>query len=205
MFCGKCGKEIADTAKFCPYCGSENPNMVKNGPAPVRMLGPASGSPELPWMVSAICGALHVLFFFALSFGRLGNMGNAMANTVSYFGLEIPRRLTPKNGIQVWGNLADVGITNAAENHTVMLILFLIPVVLGILLVVNCFWKKNTVLSIVFPAIISMSYLLIRAALPTYEQLGYEIGAGWIFALLVAVIGAAVPAWGHVSGKNSGR
>ena len=24
MFCEKCGKEIKDGDKFCPYCGAEN-------------------------------------------------------------------------------------------------------------------------------------------------------------------------------------
>lgn len=23
MYCGKCGKEIADNIKFCPYCGAD--------------------------------------------------------------------------------------------------------------------------------------------------------------------------------------
>ena len=36
MFCEKCGKEIKDGDKFCPYCGAENKinkdnNSIPNG------------------------------------------------------------------------------------------------------------------------------------------------------------------------------
>ncbi len=30
MFCGKCGKQIEDHAKFCPYCGAETGVEVEN-------------------------------------------------------------------------------------------------------------------------------------------------------------------------------
>ena len=30
MFCEKCGKEIKDGDKFCPYCGAENEIIRKN-------------------------------------------------------------------------------------------------------------------------------------------------------------------------------
>lgn len=30
MFCGKCGKQIGDHAKFCPYCGAETGAKIKN-------------------------------------------------------------------------------------------------------------------------------------------------------------------------------
>ena len=45
MFCIKCGKQIADGSKFCPYCGAainENANTGNRSAAqPVRKIGRA--------------------------------------------------------------------------------------------------------------------------------------------------------------------
>ena len=48
MFCGKCGKQIEDNAKFCPYCGAVSGRGAAGtgtGAAPVQKIQPvASGS-----------------------------------------------------------------------------------------------------------------------------------------------------------------
>ena len=50
MFCMKCGKEIADTASFCRFCGARNTWQVVEEPAPAEEFGtvqePAAEIPE---------------------------------------------------------------------------------------------------------------------------------------------------------------
>lgn len=41
MFCGKCGKQIADGAKFCPYCGAAQEASGRPAPMPDNGSGPA--------------------------------------------------------------------------------------------------------------------------------------------------------------------
>ncbi len=49
MFCRKCGKEINNTSRFCPFCGT--PVVMPAAPAPVanpEPAAPASAAPEAP-------------------------------------------------------------------------------------------------------------------------------------------------------------
>ena len=52
MFCGKCGKQIEDNAKFCPYCGAVSGRGIAGagtGAAPVQKIQPtASGQEQKP-------------------------------------------------------------------------------------------------------------------------------------------------------------
>ena len=47
MFCDNCGKQIADNAKFCPYCGNKMAGETKSAQAP-QYQAPQSGSYEPP-------------------------------------------------------------------------------------------------------------------------------------------------------------
>lgn len=206
MFCGKCGKEIADNAKFCPYCGSENQSAVKTmtgGPVTVHMPGTAVGSLNLYQVILAVCGVLQAPFYFWISYGRLEGLNSTFASVVSYFGINMPQKLTARNSVMIMDYLARAGIENAAENHITMLILAMIPIVFGVLLLVNSFWKKNTVLPIILSGVILFSYLIVRVCIPAYEQLGYRMGGNWIIALLVAVVGVVASILNYVAGKNS--
>ena len=71
MFCKQCGNQLADTAAFCPNCGSkiETPNAqsVQNVSAPVQPV-PKSAKNNLPIIIVAVlCGLL--LLAAALIFG----------------------------------------------------------------------------------------------------------------------------------------
>lgn len=49
MFCGKCGKQIEDNAKFCPYCGAVSGRGAAGtgaGAAPVQKIQPAAPERE---------------------------------------------------------------------------------------------------------------------------------------------------------------
>ncbi len=49
MFCGKCGKQIEDNAKFCPYCGAVSGRGAAGtgtGTAPVQKIQPAAPERE---------------------------------------------------------------------------------------------------------------------------------------------------------------
>lgn len=48
MFCMKCGKEIADTASFCRFCGARNAQQVVEEPAPAEEFGPAQTPAQEP-------------------------------------------------------------------------------------------------------------------------------------------------------------
>ena len=47
MFCGKCGKQIEDNAKFCPYCGAvSGRGAAGTGAVPVQKIQPAAQERE---------------------------------------------------------------------------------------------------------------------------------------------------------------
>lgn len=88
MFCGKCGQEMPESAKFCPRCGAANPKAAQAAPDPAPAPGPipaprpmpsAGGGMQLaenPFQLGlAVCGLLQVILFFALSYGHLTGMG----------------------------------------------------------------------------------------------------------------------------------
>ena len=69
MFCGKCGKEMDSSAKFCPYCGAENQNRTPVPPTakptvPVKLSG---GTVDMAKIALMVLGALHTLLFFTMS------------------------------------------------------------------------------------------------------------------------------------------
>ena len=88
MFCGKCGQEMPDTAKFCPKCGAANPKAAQAAaprPAPAPAPGPIPAPPrpavpspsgmqltDNPFELGlAVCGLLQVILFFILSYGGI--------------------------------------------------------------------------------------------------------------------------------------
>ena len=94
MFCGKCGKEISESAKFCPYCGGENtaarpavrrPAVVSPTPAPESTISvpdsatlgkpTASGRKSRCRLVEIMLGALRAVMFFILPIAKLNGLG----------------------------------------------------------------------------------------------------------------------------------
>ena len=43
MFCGKCGKQIEDNAKFCPYCGAVSGRGSATGTETGKCFGNSEG------------------------------------------------------------------------------------------------------------------------------------------------------------------
>lgn len=67
MYCGKCGKEIKDTAKFCPYCGqamSEFNNQAAN--FSYRQQKRGANQKYIIWILTGIIGVLAIIIFYLL-------------------------------------------------------------------------------------------------------------------------------------------
>lgn len=201
MFCGKCGKEMSDNAKFCPYCGEKTPNAAVGGmtrpqipnaavAGKVRKQTPAMGK-GMSEAVLVVCSVLHILMYFKLPFGKLSVVSNYVSMAASYLGIEIPRKLTCTNAIKMMDTFAQLGISDADMIHTVMVIMCGLPIVFSIFsILVNFFSgsKLLSCLSIVASIIIIVDYWIINQVLTTYTEFGYVMGKGWLLACLVSLI-----------------
>lgn len=100
MFCRKCGKEINDTALFCPHCGNASENaQPKQAVAPVVPVAPVAPQPapvakkeeKDNWMalIGLICsglGALQIIPF----------IGNVVGLILSIVGVKKSKELEGK-------------------------------------------------------------------------------------------------------------
>ena len=194
MFCGKCGKQIPNTTKFCPYCGAQTappapaPQGNFRGGAPgrntVKPLSPSASANLIAGMglfrlILIICGAVQVLFFFVLSYGRLES-----GRLASILGFDVPARLTGLNAIRVAGD--------DRVGQLIVAAFFLLPVILGaIVLLLNCTGKRrgSYITSIVLSAITVIAYIIIYAMLATVFEWYYSItGISIILAFLVTFV-----------------
>lgn len=200
MFCGKCGKEMDRQAKFCPYCGAENPNAAPaastSRPAPAAAMKTAGVN--LPRLVLIVLGALQVLMFFVLSYGKLTGLSSALGQLSSRLGIDVPQKLTALSAIKIMKASANissgfglVSSSDASAAYATAVIAFGLPLVMGILvLLLNCLksTKKCYVISAVLTVVTLIGYLLVKYILGTYTNLGYSLGSGFIFACLVTVV-----------------
>ena len=111
MFCGKCGKEMDSSAKFCPYCGAENQNRTPVPPTakptvPVKLSG---GTVDMAKIALMVLGALHTLLFFTMSYGQI----HLMSALNAIVGSNFSNRLTALNAISLMKGCADLGIDGA--------------------------------------------------------------------------------------------
>ena len=181
MYCGKCGKEMPDTAKFCPNCGAENlevkPSIPVGRPSvpSVPAFGLDGGKLRVALMV---LGALHLLLFFFLSYGEVHLM-SAM-NTL--FGSDFPSRLTALNTISLLKGCVDLGIEGASTALVEVSVLALLPVALGIaVLVLNLKKSGNVGLKCVVLSVLTLlAYGIFQADLRANEDLGLSLEGGML-------------------------
>ncbi|RGY99444.1 SH3 domain-containing protein [Clostridium sp. AM58-1XD] len=64
MFCKKCGKQIADTTKFCPYCGADiKPSSQQDNSSGHRKPAASGGKNMKPFL--AVCGVIIAVAIIA--------------------------------------------------------------------------------------------------------------------------------------------
>ena len=198
MFCGKCGKEIDNSARFCPYCGAENleakaaaPSQAEKaaGRLPSLSLG---GNGDAPRIVLMVLSALQVVLFFTLAHGSV----RLLSALNSVFGSDFSDKLTAMNIMRIMGALSELGVQGADGAMIEFTILCLLPVILGLAVLAVSLkrgLKKGGAACVVLSALTLLSYILLRADLEANAGLGFAVeGGGLAYVVSVAQIAAAV-------------
>ena len=224
MFCGKCGKEISESAKFCPYCGGENaaarpavkrPAAVSPTPAPESTISvpdsaklekpAASGRKSRCRLVLIVLGALQAVMFFILPFAKLNGLGSFTAGLGGLFGVEMPKSLTSLNVIRLVKSCAALSGENAGVDTFFTAVIFGLPLVIGVLAaVMNLQGKarKSYLFTMVLEIVSLLAYFVGTFIIDSCEQLGYTMGVGICLAMLVAIVQIVTAIAGMITYKK---
>lgn len=204
MFCGRCGKEMSNTEKFCPYCGAANPKAAAARPASGAMPAvpvPLAGK-SLYRVALTVLGALHVLIFFFMSYGRMGD--KLVRQFASELGIKMAASLTGPNAIRFYGGLADYNVSNAEENYWSCILFFGLPMVMGILVAVMNLMnnsRKSYTLSIIFSALGLLGYLVLKIIMPVFEDMYFELNGNINIVLIITAVQLAAAVMGRSRDK----
>ena len=194
MFCGKCGKEMDSSAKFCPYCGAENRNRTPVPPTakptvPVKLSG---GTVDMAKIALMVLGALHTLLFFTMSYGQI----HLMSALNAIVGSNFSNRLTALNAISLMKGCADLGIDGAGAALVEVTVLTLLPVALGLVVLALSLkngGKKGGLAPVVMSVVTLLAYIVLKAGLSANAGLGLEVDGGMpAYVISVLQIAAAV-------------
>ena len=194
MFCGKCGKEMDSSAKFCPYCGAENRNRTPVPPTakptvPVKLSG---GTVDMAKIALMVLGALHTLLFFTMSYGQI----HLMSALNAIVGSNFSNRLTALNAISLMKGCADLGIDGAGAALVEVTVLALLPVAMGLIVLALSLkrnGKRGGLLPVVLSVVTLLAYLVLRAGLSANAGLGLTVDGGMpAYVISVLQIVAAV-------------
>ena len=188
MFCGKCGKEMDNSARFCPYCGAENLEAKAAAPAgkPVSMPSLSlGGNANVPRIVLMVLSALQVLLFFTLSHGSV----RLLSALNSIFGSEFSDKLTAMNTMRILNALSELGVQGADGAVVEFTILFLLPLVLGLAVLALNLRKgggKTGLVCVVLSVLTLLAYILLRADLEANSGLGFTVESGMLAYVVTA-------------------
>ena len=194
MFCGKCGKEMDSSAKFCPYCGAENQNRTPAPPTakptvPVKLSG---GTVDMAKIALMVLGALHTLLFFTMSYGQI----HLMSALNAIVGSNFSNRLTALNAISLMKGCADLGIDGAGAALVEVTVLALLPVAMGLIVLalgLKRNGKRGGLLPVMLSVVTLLAYLVLRAGLSANAGLGLTVDGGMpAYIISVLQIVAAV-------------
>lgn len=195
------GKALLGTAKAY---GSSFAESAQNG---LAKGGAAQAGAAMYRKIMMAFGALQVLFFFILSYAKLDGSGSLVKTIASYIGIDVPRRLTGFTAVRLMNACAEYGIPNADEAFMELLIVFGVPVLCGVLLIVFNLKGKpggGMLSSIILSALTLVCYFIARTDLSgAVEKLGYEMGLGFGFVLLVSALQTAAAVLGHIASKKA--
>lgn len=151
-----------------------------------------------------VCSCLHVLLFFVLSYGRLNGWNSALGAAASYLGLDVPQRLTGLAAIRVIKSCAEVGIPNGEEAYASAIIAFGLPILISVVIfLVNIVKRNSAVVSIILSVVMLPAYLLMKAVLDTYTDLGYDLGGGTVWVFLLTVVQLIIAVLNCAANKNA--
>lgn len=205
MFCGKCGKEMADNAKFCPHCGERNTNAAQAGVIGTRAqpMSISVKNKNLFEIIMMVCGILHILMFFMLSYGKTIGLTEDMRVAVSYLGISLPQKLTGLNAIRIMEDLSQLGIENARTAYAGVVVIFGLPLVLGaVIILVNILQKRKLVLPVILSVLTLCSYFVGKRMLAEYLDLGYKLGGGFWIVCLVSLLQLAAAGMNYAANKK---
>ena len=208
MYCGKCGKEMDSSARFCPYCGAENLEAKAAAPAtagrPVSMPSLSlGGNADVPRIVLMVLSALQVLLFFTLSHGSV----RLLSALNSMFGSEFSDKLTAMNTMHIMDALSELGVQGAGTALVEFTILFLLPLVLGLAILVLNLRKgggKTGLICVVLSVLTLLAYILLRADLDANSGLGFTVEGG-VLAYVVTAAQIAAAALCMATSKRSAQ
>ena len=66
MYCSHCGKQMDDSARFCPACGAASPVTFARAPFPGQLV-----RPRYPRMIAGVCSGLALHYGWDLSLVRI--------------------------------------------------------------------------------------------------------------------------------------
>lgn len=206
MFCGKCGKEMSSTEKFCPSCGAPNPDAAAVRPA-------SGGTPVVPAQLKGksvyrialvILGVIQPLIYFCMSYGQMGD--RMVRQFASELGIKMANSLTGPHAIRFFGGLAELNIENAQENYYSCILFFGLPMALGIVTaVINLMKnsKKSYTLSIVFAVLTLLCFLCVKVILPEFGKLYFEINNNITIVLIISALQLAAAVLGRALDKTA--
>lgn len=198
MYCENCGKEIPDQAKVCPYCGQATSSAAAGSSGGSPSFSMSSGSLQNKTVAGmsifrfalCVCGVLHVLAFFFMSYAKLSGGGLLLSGL-------LPKKMTAMRYISFTFDMADMGL---ADTPTLILntVVCLLPVLVGLLIVKNALTgkdKKSYRRSLILAIVALLVYMLLGAAMSGCEDAGYELTSGAVLGCLLSVLtGAAAVA-----------
>ena len=208
------GKALWSSAKVAGKALGSSAKSLAGSAQGALKDGEARKDPALYRKGMLAFGALHVLFFFLLSYAKMDRVNAEVKLFTQVTGVEIPRRLTGLSLLRFmkisaeWSGMSSKAVASAMMWNV---ILFTLPVLCGVLLIVlNRKAKKNGMIgSVVLSVLTLLSYLLVNAVITSdemalsFKELGYRTGFGCGFAILVAVLQTAAAVMGHTAAKKA--
>ena len=174
--------------------------------------GPAiKKGPDLYRKIMMAFGALHVFLYFFFSYGRLGSRNDTVRYAEQMLKISLPKRLTGPAFLRVLTASVRYGGSGADEAYTMAVMMFALPVVLGLLIILlNCLGKKKGMIgSVVLSVLTLLGYVVINALMSeearAFEEIGYKMGFGFGFVVIVAlvIVQTVVAVKGHAACKKA--
>lgn len=199
-FCQFCGTKLEDGAQCTCLEAQAAAAAQEKAEAATKQMGtpniapPKLAAPGLYRRIVMAFGAMQVLIFFLFSYGSQEKLPSILQAACKFLDIDIPKRLTALTAIRLMKGFDEFGVPNADQAYTEMLLVFVVPLVLGILIALICLLKKKggMVLCAVLSALSLFLFYGMNMDIQAFKELGYELNsAGTLVLVLTAIQTAA--------------
>ena len=225
MFCTNCGKKLDSTMKVCPQCGAPAPEAPKIA-APVKppegttsapkitvpmgtpkIAPPKLAAPGLYRRIVMAFGAMQVLIFFLFSYGSQEKLPSILQAACKFLDIDVPKRLTALNAIRLMKGFDEFGVPNADQAYAEMLLVFVVPLVSGVLIALICLLMKKggMVLCAVLSALSLFLFYAMNMDIQAFKELGYELNSAGTLVLVLTAIQTAVCVIAFIGEKKAAK